>query len=448
MVFQSKNKNNRSKKAAEKIVEKLFALIKSFVKKQNDKMKYKRKTDFSTTLAWGLRYTEKGVVQTTATNRINKLIENGAHTSNYSKRINKIDKKIFDQLLCSLCDFDNENFKFDEEIIAVDGSHTQVVTPDPKKMQSGITDFKENPSGGSVNLPILGVYNVTRSLPVTLELAKTKNERQAFKNFLTGDRRKLLDTFINKIVVFDRGYPSHDMMRTLERENIKFVFRLPESWVKTKKNNKGKRSKRTTAVRTNPDAVSDIIKTYGQKDKIEIRHVHYRIDGIDYYLGTNLRDIIKYPVAALKLIYHKRWSVEEYFNIIKDKMKAARYATNKLNTVEVSMCMQQIMTTILSIMIKAYRPEDNGTYCSAVNARSMLDIIYDIFIPEIGSSSDLVTQGTITIISNSVNYVPIINGRHFPHQSKTRYTKWYYAKYETGTKRSIKMQRKTEAAED
>ncbi len=108
---------------------------------------------------------------------------------------------VFDTMIEVLCKFDRDNFQFAEEIISVDGSHAQIIIPNKNinKTLDGVENtanpievatigdlinFDYNVGGGSINIPILGVYSVTRKLPLTLELAETKNERQAFLDFL------------------------------------------------------------------------------------------------------------------------------------------------------------------------------------------------------------------------------------------------------------------------
>jgi hypothetical protein len=71
--------------------------------------------------------------------------------------------------------------------------------------------------------------------------------------------------------------------------------------------------------------VDELKSFYYNKRKVTIRYLHYKIGENDYHLATNLFDKDKFPLETIKVLYHKRWSIEEYFKLVKEKMKMGRY---------------------------------------------------------------------------------------------------------------------------
>jgi hypothetical protein len=233
-------KIQRSFEEANKIISTLFELLNKFIEEEDLKVIYKRKTDFRSAFGFGLLYTRKDRDQLETANIINTIKGYKTHQSSFKKRLDSIKFETFENLINELCQFDKDNFKFIEEIevIAVDGSTSQVIISHdlmkfdidkdididlinkkhklPKQINynideeinykndpNDILNFKNNPANVSINVPILDVYNVTRILPLTLSLAKTKNEREAFYEYYK-NKKQFLKSFINCILLFDR----------------------------------------------------------------------------------------------------------------------------------------------------------------------------------------------------------------------------------------------------
>lgn len=483
MVFTEKKINYE---ASNEIIIKLLKIINEYIDEIDHKVIYKRKTDFRSAFCYGLLYTRKFVDQLETSDIINNVRGFKTHPSSFKRRLDTVDFKIFDDLIHKLSEFDKENFNFSDEVIAVDGSHGTIITNNkldinddinklirkhkPIKLESydiyndinlknncdQIINFSHNPSDESMNIPILGVYNVTRKFPVALELAETKNERKAFLDYFE-NKNKLIHSYNNPILVYDRGYPSYKMMHTLIKSNKRFIVRLENQFkfrkIKKKKKIPGRKCKnikendKTKTIDENKTFTEiDEIRSFNYNEPLRkkgdrrlgspsyretfnIRYIHYRIKNKDYFIATNLYDKIKYPIEAIKLLYHKRWSIEEYFDLLKSSMKLGRYTTKKKHAIQLSMYMHQITTAILSILCKAYRLANTKTNV-AVNSRNMLHAIYNLVIPELlkllpFDKANIILQS----LANTVNYVPIINGRQFVRKSKTPNTKWYISQH-------------------
>lgn len=525
------------------IIRDLLKEINEFIEKIEDDVTHKKKTDFRSALLYGLLNTKKDKTQEDCAKFVNFYRRLKVHVSSYVRRLASINDEVYKEFRDRLYKFDNDNFKISEEmeIIAFDGTKaTAIVPPAPKfhidedvekvnkkqykigktfhfdiekpidvhKCCKSVANFPYSYGEQSMSVPITGVYNVTRNLPISLHLAKTLDERRAVRNFME-DKKEFMLEYRNRVLVFDAGYPSFEMMHYLHNDGFYFVFRLKNKmeiegdWVKTtnkkskkikktinQKKTKSRKSRRcranlsrqnTTTLEektikdydatnvieptvtnmiqqseektvcdnknnstqivanneikdikntVNPDTthendtvISDTIKGFTFNNQyVPIRQIRYKIHGKEYNIATNLYDSNLYPVEMIKTIYHKRWQIEEFYKFCKGEMKLDRYTTKNNNTIKISLLMQEIVSIIIKIMIKAYKLANNKPTVS-INQRSFLDSFYEFIIPELVKDSDY-SDNFLDLLADTVINVPVKDNRHFPRKSKTPRKRW------------------------
>lgn len=107
--------------------------------------------------------------------------------------------------------------------------------------------------------------------------------------------------------VGDRGYQKHDLFDSLQDEGKSFVIRIKANTSKTclKKNE------------VNPDSIvfydAEVLLGKPQNNnqtKRSVRLVGYRVDGVDYWIATDRRDLTSEQIAK---IYKLRWDIEKFF---------------------------------------------------------------------------------------------------------------------------------------
>ncbi len=132
------------------------------------------------------------------------------------------------------------------------------------------------------------------------------------KIFLTGGNRAERP-FVNKILspgqtgVGDRGYQEHALFDSLQAEGKSFVIRIKANTTKTPiKENK-----------VNPDSIvfydAEVLLgtiEINNQTKKPVRLVGYRVDGVDYWVATDRRDLTAEQIAQ---IYKLRWNIENFF---------------------------------------------------------------------------------------------------------------------------------------
>ena len=151
----------------------------------------------------------------------NKNIENGKYnkvftTEAFIIKKNNIDASYFLNLNNSLIDqIYNDN---KERIFGVDGSNLDLF----KNFNSDKYPYASSKTKNYCKAYISCLFDIDAKIPVNYNLSTKNNERQSFKEQFKYLRK-------NDIVILDRGYYSDDLLMSLEKINVNYIFRLPKS---------------------------------------------------------------------------------------------------------------------------------------------------------------------------------------------------------------------------
>lgn len=185
-------------------------------------------------------------------------------------------------------------------IYAVDGSTIQI-----PESEENSKIFGTNPNQTAKESPLASIsvlYDVLNDLLVDVSLHPYRhNERTSAKEHVG-----FLPNFQNTVILFDRGYPSEDLFRFLDSQNIYFLMRLPKSYKK--------------AIFEEEDS----FLTYPascKKKQLTLRSIHLPLnDGNTEYLVTNImQNEMKYPL--FKELYRLRWGVESKYRELKNRLE-------------------------------------------------------------------------------------------------------------------------------
>jgi hypothetical protein len=346
--------------------------------------------------------TQSNVTQQSITNEINYQKKTKIDRSSYIKHEKKIDLAFYNKLLKYVISLKKKYFhKDDKQIIAVDGTHSNLLG---KLSTEGykLDKYKQE----YVRTLVMGIYNVTTKTPLGLDMVNHTNERLAFTDFVSNN-----DILTNQICVFDRGFFSYELLQTLEDANINYVFRI------NKTHNK--------LISINKDDTKII--NHNNK-KYKIRMINYKIGDNQYNLLTNLVNIKDYSIDKLKEIYHLRWTIEEYFKLIKDKLTLRHFKEYKKENILKSLYSQLIVTNIMYI----FETEQEETvlkmskYKKQVNRKSLLDGTFKILINMLNRNTlKTLTSKICTILIIYVNVYVVKDNRVFKRIGKDPNSRWH-----------------------
>ena len=379
--------------------------MKSIIDDENETFcKRKRKLNINDAILYRLLYTQKNKSQQNVVSILNSKNNKHVNRSNYSRREAKIELDTYKKLYDIITKYENHYYydKYTYTVYAVDGTDSN--------MQIKLSDsgYKANKNNESVTSLSLGVYNVTRNYPVSLEMVKHKNERKAFLDFLKNKhiRRR-------SIYIFDRGFFSYEVVNKLCRKNLNFVFRIKQN--------------------------SILLNQQGDDYEIDINHnghnqtlriIKYKAGENEYYLATNLFDTDKYTVEKFKELYHSRWTVEEYFKLVKSTMKLSKFDETTEASILKSIYCQLLLTKLSALLEQCYNNQHlkNDTQNKKVNRSNLIHGLYSEFIMNIFYKRTFKRD----IVRFMKLYIVIHNSkknRSFERTCKTPYHKWYIKRY-------------------
>ena len=228
----------------------------------------------------------------------------------FFKARKKIKPDAFSELFQMTRDMIFENKKIkrykDYRIFAIDGSEFRI---DKTKENAELFKPRGNTSDNKSNAKISLLFDVLSNYVIDAQIGSiSTNEREYAKNNL-----EYFSTICdgNDIVIFDRGYPSKDLIATMSEMKCKYLMRLQDSIFK------GIKDTQSNDFRIN-------IKN--GKNTYSARIVRVKLNsGETETLITNITEK-EFKAEDFKTLYFYRWGIETVYDTLKNKLLAERFS--------------------------------------------------------------------------------------------------------------------------
>jgi len=224
--------------------------------------------------------------------RNNIAPEDGIEKSSFFEAINTRGLEqlefVFQKLSCEASNILPDQHPELGELVAFDGSLIDAV------LSMTWADYRKGSKKAKVHIG----FDLNRCIP-----------RKIFLTDGNGAERP----FVNKILspgqtgVGDRGYQEHALFDLLQAEGKSFVIRIKVGTTKTL----------IKEHEVNPDSIvfydaEVLLGTVENNNQTEkpVRLVGYRVNGVDYWIATDRRDLTAEQIAQ---IYKLRWNIENFF---------------------------------------------------------------------------------------------------------------------------------------
>lgn len=238
-------------------------------------------------------------------------------------------KKIKPEVFKSLSDSLIEEFYTDNDgsiklwngfrLLAVDGS--RLVLPDTQELESIYGRTKNQSETGVVQARISVLYDVLNRFAIDGVLAPMS----------TGESVLAFDHLVfakaNDLIIYDRGYPSFNLIYEHFEKGIDFLIRVKADFSNLTRefHQSGLRS---AVVRMQPGRnikLSD--KPYTKNTFKEVRLVRVELpDREAEILVTSLFDSKEYPDSIFKELYFLRWGIETFYDELKNKIRIEHFS--------------------------------------------------------------------------------------------------------------------------
>ena len=276
------------------------------------------------------------------------------HRSAVTKARNKVDWKIFENILHEAVDLAYDLFPEDPSltwhgmsVFAFDGSTYILPASDEIRQEfdpdSGLDNYGR---GHYPECLVSTAYDVFRRIPVARTVVSKKNacERTEAKNMMS---------YIppHNVMLFDRGYPSYELIDYLKRSYAGyFIFRCPatNTFPSVEKFIKSKNQEGEIFI----DPSSKFLKKISKEDKKNLRSIKLRIiklisnDGTVSVLLTNLFDKNEFSQKEIIDLYFKRWEIENHYRDEKIYLEIEKFHSKTCNGIQQELFAVLIMTVI------------------------------------------------------------------------------------------------------
>jgi hypothetical protein len=358
-----------------------------------------RKTNMFDGVSFAFQCGRKDISQDIAAAKLVVFIEKSIKRQSLVAREKSINISIYKSIYEILDTFGNEFYynKFPIQVIAVDGVQANLSGTLTKD------GYLLTKNGSIVNALTLGLYNTTYNFPISLELAKNKNEREAFIYFIQNT-----DKYKGWIFLFDRGFVDKNLFKMLDEKGIKYVCRI-----------------RDNSLCISKDSNDEVVLYNGNK----MRVIRYTLKKKEYYLATNLFDSKEYPIIKLKELYHKRWRIEEYFKYIKKYMKFDNMTEHRQSSLMKTIYVQLITSRIIDLLAHIIGANPNRPK-AVVNKALLTEGVYNDFLLRLIYNKEFTKEKINSFFTTYANYVSSQAGKHYVRKAIRPTKKWYVKSYQ------------------
>ena len=345
--------------------------------------------------------------------------------SAFNQNRKKIDPMLFKDLLQVL----NTEFYTDNDarvrlwegmrLLATDGSTLILPRTDELEEVYGLAANQHKTAVASARCSVL--YDVLNNMVVDGVLAP----------YLTGERELARQhlPYCGKgdLVIYDRGYPGFELMADVLKCGAEFLMRCKLDH-NTQVVDFVSSDLQTLVVSTAP---SRAVRRNAQGEEqpcLRIRMVKVLLDtGDTEVLLTSLLDEQRWPTALFKELYHKRWGVESFFNVVKNIVRVEQFTGHTARVIQQDFHCALLLCNIHSLLVSeaqeelpakhpgrklAYKINNNVSFGHMKNELVRI-LTHEDNEQMMASLKELFLQST----------VPIRPGRHFPRNTgkyKTR----------------------------
>ena len=299
-------------------------------------------------------------------------------------------------------------------VYAIDGS--KIALPADKKLLAYFGGAGRNATSPTAQASI--AYDVLNDTVVDAQIAPLKtDERTLAQQHLEACREFTADG--KKLFIFDRGYPSFELIEYLESNGFYYVMRVREKF------------NLDIDAQTDRDGYVGIVQ--GEK-RLLIRVIKIQLDsGETETLITNLKDISLNPTAFKKL-YFMRWPVETKYDVVKNKLQLENFSARTVDGIKQDFYATMYLTNAAAAAladaqakIEEARKDKNNKYQYHANLNELIGVLKDQFIlavvEEDEAKGTAMIQNVIDEIVRSVT--PTRPDRSVPRNPSPRKSKFH-----------------------
>ncbi|MCD4771244.1 IS4 family transposase [archaeon] len=296
-----------------------------------------RKLPFSKVLLTIVRKSVKSIqnVLNETQKHLSVLLDEDLETiskSAYSQARDKLNYTAFKELANDTSDMLYRDYEYKQykgfRLLAIDGSMVTLPFNDNIKKDfctTNVVNQHKDKAKKIIQARISVLYDVLNNISIDAIIT----DSQIGEISIAKDNHfKKLQT--NDLVIADRGYPSYELFATITTQyNADFLIRMKKSWYKDIQFLFDKNSLVKDIIVTLKPTTKKLsleIKEQNLPLEIKVRFVQVILDdGEVEVLGTSVLDSDILKTDHFKELYFKRWGIETYYEIIKNRLSLENF---------------------------------------------------------------------------------------------------------------------------
>ena len=298
-------------------------------------------------------------------------------------------------------------------VFAIDGSKMQL--PTDKKLLAHYGGMGKNGDTPTAQASIL--YDVQNDIVADAAIRPLADDERAMaKTHIEACNALLPDD--KKLIIFDRGYPSFELMEMLETMGFKYVMRVRRAF----NNDIDSQSKTDGHVWLNQ----------GEK-RMHARVIKFILDsGEEEVLLTNISDK-RLGKKAFKKLYFMRWPVETKYDMVKNKLQIENFSARTVEGVQQDFYATMLLANFVAAAahdviedIQEARKDKDNKYTYKANINETISILKDRLALALLSDSRDEQAAIIDFILFEIkkHVVPIKLNRSTPRNKHPRKAKF------------------------
>jgi hypothetical protein len=360
----------------------------------------------------------------------------------FSKSRQKLSPRAFSSLSDKLIQnyYNDDDFKKYKNwrLLAIDGSILEIPNNPETQLHYGYAENKI-PAVKVARAKMSELYDLQNGLSISAKIDHYKiGERQLAKENI----EKMLTfkhTSVKNLILFDRGYPSLDLIDFLEQRNIDFLMRVPGYFMEKEIQNANKDEEIEIIIDKNRKRA--LAKHGKTRECIKFRVIKFNLSTTEEeILITNLSKQ-QLSIEEAKELYAKRWGIETRFDTLKNRLEIENFSGEKPLCIEQDFYASQFVSNLAAIFkndaqeeLSETNKKKNLKYDYAINNNILFgklkNYLIELLLEENEIKKLLMYNDFIKQIQK--NTVPIRKNRQFERRKKFKSNK-----YSKSTKRAI-----------
>ena len=204
-------------------------------------------------------------------------------------------------------------------ILAMDGS--RLTLPFTKELEEIYGQTKNQTNTYIVQTKACVLYDLLNEICINGVLSSIDTDER------TQAKQLLEHCQANDLIIYDRGYPSFELIYEHYQKNLHFLMRMPLDFSQVVKDFLAS-GKTSQIVEIKPGQKKSFEnKPYTKSSTLKIRLLRITLNsgGIEV-LATSLLDSKHYGNEVFKELYFKRWKIETYYDELKNKLKIEEFS--------------------------------------------------------------------------------------------------------------------------